>query len=287
MPWKLYCDSRKRVQGARGSSDSDFAIALPYPIAVRGKCYLDVVLLSNNFYTVRAGECDRIYLDENVAGVKRLIVLPPGQYTVTRLAEALAAALNSGRAIGGTYRVTYADAVNRLVIDLLTPVSTDIFRIWQEEQLKANAADWLTVVPGLTGQDLRSANRACGFMSGSFLTSSFSPPPGSTLGTAPDAPDVQPYKQLFIRSNLASGSSQSLGVNGETDIVRRVVIGNTPQGGMIHDMHANLLDCVKITGTPEYSQLWFQLIDVEGNVVDTHGHPLSFSVIFQDIDEEY
>ena len=286
MPWKLYVDSRKRVKGARGGTDSDFAIALPYPIAVKGKCYIDVVLLSNTFYTIRAGECDRIYLDENVAGTKRVAIIAPGQYTVLQLKDALVAALNNGKAIGGQYRVTYMEGTNRFVLDIVTPSATDVFRIWQEEHLKDNAVDWTGVV-SLTPNDLRSANRACGFLNGTFLISTYSAPNASTLGTAPDAPDVQPYKQLFIRSNLASGSSQSLGVNGETDIIRRVVTGNTPQQGMIHDVHANLLDCVKITGAPEYQQLWFQIIDVEGRVVSTHGHPVSFSVIFQDLDEEY
>ena len=46
MPWKLYCDSRKRVKGSRGDSDTDFAIKLPYPITVSGKCYIDVVLIA-------------------------------------------------------------------------------------------------------------------------------------------------------------------------------------------------------------------------------------------------
>ena len=97
MPWKLYVDSRRRVVGARGDSDSDFAIQLPYPITVSGKCYLDVVLLSNNFYTIRAGQNDRIYLDELAAQTKRLVTLAPGQYTVYELRDALVAALNNGR----------------------------------------------------------------------------------------------------------------------------------------------------------------------------------------------
>ena len=278
MPWKLYVDSRRRVKGARGSTDGDFAIALPRPIIVRGRCYLDVVLLSNNFYTIRAGECDRIYLDENDAATKRVAIVAPGQYTVLELKDALVAALNLNRAIIGQYQVSYLAATNRFALAIVNPASTDVARIWQEEYLKESVSDWTSVI-SLAANDLRSANRACGFLSGTFLSSTGVPAVG------PDAPDVQPYKQLFIRSNLAGGSAEALGVNGETDIVRRIVLGNTPQGGMIHDVHANVLDCVKITGTPEYSQLWFQIIDVEGRTVDTHGHPVSFSIIFQDLEE--
>ena len=278
MPWELYVDSRKRVKGARGDTDSDFAVALPYPVAVSGKCYIDVVLLSNNFYTIRAGECDRIYLDENDVATKRVAILAPGQYTVLELKDALVATLNLNKAIVGQYQVTYLTATNRFQLAIVNPAATDVVRIWQEEHLKANTADWSSVI-ALTANDLRSANRACGFLDGTFLSST------GTAVAATDAPDVQPYKQLFLRSNLASGSSQSLGVNGESDIIRRIVCGNTPQNAMIHDVHSTPNDSVAIAGTPEFSQMWFQLIDVEGRIVDTHGHPISFSIIFEDITE--
>ena len=262
----------------KGSTDADFAIALPRPIAVRGKCYIDVVLLSNNFYTIRAGECDRIYLDENDVATKRVAILAPGQYTVLELKDALVATLNLNKAIVGQYQVTYLTATNRFQLAIVNAAATDVVRIWQEEHLKANTADWSSVI-ALAANDLRSANRACGFLDGTFLSST------GTAVAATDAPDVQPYKQLFLRSNLASGSSQSLGVNGESDIIRRIVCGNTPQNAMIHDVHSTPNDSVAIAGTPEFSQMWFQLIDVEGRIVDTHGHPISFSIIFQDIEE--
>ena len=202
-----------------------------------------------------------------------------------QLAVVLAAALNSNKIIGGTYRVVYVSETNHFTVDIQNPSAADVCRIWQEAHLKANAADWTTLVPGITANDLHSANRACGFLDGTFLITTYSAPSASTLGTALGAPDVQPYKQLFLRSNLASGSSQSLGVNGESDIIRRIDCGNTPQNAMIHDVHSTPNDSVQIAGTPEFSQMWFQLIDVEGQIVDTHGHPISFSIILQDIEE--
>ena len=80
MPWKLYIDSRKRVPGARGDSDTDFAVQLARPITVSGKAYLDVVLCSNSFYLVRAGDSDRLYIAETQRSVKRVAFLVPGQY---------------------------------------------------------------------------------------------------------------------------------------------------------------------------------------------------------------
>ena len=277
MPWKLYIDSRKRVAGARGDSDSDFAVQLAYPITVSGKAYIDMVLLSNSFYTIRTGENDRIYLDENAAQTKRVVLLAAGQYNVFELRDALLGALQNGKAITGQYRITYLVNTNRFKIDIVNPAATDQFRIWSEKQLVANSTAWLS----FTGGVLRSANRPCGFLDGTYTAGT-----DVLAGTAPNAPDVQPYKQLFLRSSLGGGSAESLGVNGETDIIRRIVVGNVATNSLIHDVHSTPLDCVTINGTPELNQLWFQLIDVDGNIVNTHGHPISFSIIFVNVEQE-
>ena len=282
MTWKLYIDSRKRVKGARGDTDSDFAIQLPYPITVSGKAYCDVVLLGNSFYTIRTGDNDRIYLDELAAQWPRVATLTAGQYSVYELRDALVTALNANKLVTGQYAVTYATSTNRLVISLTNPASTDQYRIWQEEHMKANFNVWtgVTGATNISANNLQSANRPCGFLDGTTIQGT-----NVVSATAPNAPDVQPYKQLFLRSSLGGGSTHSLGVNGETDIIRRIVVGNTPVNGLIHDMHSQPFDCVTIPGNPEINTLWFELIDIDGKTIDTHGLPISFSIIFQDIDE--
>ena len=279
MPWKLYVDSRKRVPGARGDTDSDFAIQLPYPIEVSGKAYVDVFLLTNNAHTIYSGN-DRIYLDEGSAQTKRVATLAHGQYNVFELKDALVVALNNNKTITGQYRVTYLPTPNRLQIDLVNPASSDSFRIWQDQQLKAQIAAWQGITT-IAVDDLRSANRVCGFMGNSILAGT-----ATQAVTAPKAPDVQRHKQLFLRSSLGGGSHQSLGPNNETDIIRRIVVGNAPLNSVIVDVHSTPLDCVKINGNPELNTIWFQLVDVDGNIVDTHGHPVSFSIIFVDVVEE-
>ncbi len=278
MPWKLYLDSRRRVRGARGDSNSDFAIQLPYPITVSGKCFVDVCLIPNSFYTVRA-DCDRIYITENNTFTPRVATIAHGQYNVYELRDQLTIALNANKIITGQYACTYVASTNRYTISIINGVSGDQYSIWMEENLRQSGNQWMGVV-NMTAEDTSSANRACGFLDGATMD-------GTHLAsaTAPNAPDVQPYKQLFLRSNLGGGSAESLGVNGETDIIRRIVVANTPANGMIHDVHNNLLDAVTINGKPEINQLWFQLIDVDGKTVDTHGLPISFSIIFENVDD--
>ena len=107
MPWKLYLDSRKRVPGARGDSDTDFAVQLASPITVSGKAYLDVVLCPNSFYLVRAGDSDRLYVAEAQSSVERVDFLALGQYNAHTLATACQNALNQNKGIPGTYICQY------------------------------------------------------------------------------------------------------------------------------------------------------------------------------------
>ncbi len=274
MVWKLYCDSRKRVRNARGDTDSDFAIALPRPINVSGKCWIDSFLCGNSFYTCRAGECDRFYIDELASPVKRTCILAAGQYTVYQLRDALVTALNTNRLITGQYAVTYTPGINRLEISITNPtLPHDVFRVWPEELMQADAAAW-----GLTPESLHSANYALGFFGVAHLLN-------GPVVTGLKAPDVQPYYQLFLRSNLGGASSESLGPNFESDIVRRIVVGNVPQNSIIHDVQSSTVDCIRINGIMEFSQFWFELIDFNGKVVNTHGMPISFSICFADIDD--
>jgi len=280
MPWKLYLDSRRRVRGTRGDTDTDFAVQMPYPITVSGKCFVDVCLVGNSFYTIRA-DCDRIYLVEDSPTqslMPRVAFLAHGQYSVYELRDQIVIALNTNKIITGQYACTYVTATNRYVISMLNGVLGDSFTIWMEEGLRGVGTSWFAIP--LPGGEPKSANRACGLLDGMSLDGTYIAPV-----IAPNAPDVQPYKQLFLRSNLGGGSAESLGVNGESDIIRRIVVGNTPVNAVIHDVHSNALDCVTINGKPEFTQLWFQLVDVDGKVVDTHGLPISFSIIFVSLDE--
>ena len=281
MPWKLYLDARKRQPGG---TDTDFAIQLPYPINVSGKAFLDVILCPNSFYLVRAGDSDRLYVAETQSNVKRVAFLIPGQYDAHTLATACQNALNQNKGIPGTYVCQYLSALHRMRISITgSTTNNDAMQLWPDDSVAAAMASWTSVsnFAGAVATDLKTATRALGFMSsGGVLTCSHT----QDL-TGPHAVNVQPYSQLFIRSNLGGGSSESLGVNGESDICRRIVVGNTPINSMVYDVHSQAHDHVSINGKREFSSLWFQVIDVNGKVVDTHGLPVSFSIIFEDVDE--
>ena len=64
MPFKVYCESRFRQDTGGNNSDSEFTVELPHPIQVKGKTFLDTVLVPNTFYVIRAGENNRLHVRE-------------------------------------------------------------------------------------------------------------------------------------------------------------------------------------------------------------------------------
>ena len=290
MPWKLYLDSRKRVAGG---TDTDFAIQLPYPINVSGKAFVDVCLLANSFYTIRDDENDKLYMTETIANgtlYARRLTLPAGRYTVNTLATAIATAANttvfpgqnsSGTNLPNQFSCAYSALTGKIT---LTNTSANCsFGIWPHEYLKNNLSVWngvahVTMQLG-TASDIQDSSQVTGFTGTATLNSA------ATKIEANSMAQVQPFHQLFIRSNLGGGSAESLGVNGESDVIRRICVGNTPTDGMIYDVHSQAHDHVTINSKREFSSLWFQVLDHEGRIVDSKGAPISFSIIFEDVDE--
>ena len=114
MPFKLYVDSRFRKDTGGSNSDSEFTIELPHPIQVKGKAFVDTVLIPNTFYVIRTGENAKFYVREN-ASTYRVCTIAQGQYNAVTLKDALLVALQTGKTISGDYTVTYDIPTNKLV----------------------------------------------------------------------------------------------------------------------------------------------------------------------------
>ena len=136
MPFKLYVDSRFRKDTGGNNSDSEFTIELPHPIQVKGRAYVDVVLVPITFYVIRAGENDRFHIREDTS-TYRICTIAEGQYNAMTLKDALLLALQTGTTIASSYTVTYDIPTNRLVIGTLD--STASIHIFPTAWLNANA----------------------------------------------------------------------------------------------------------------------------------------------------
>ena len=123
MPFKVYVDSRFRQETGGSSSDSEFSVELPHPIQVKGRAFVDTVLVPNTFYVIRAGENDRFHVRENTS-TYRVCTIAEGQYNAMTLKDALLTTLQTGRSMTGAYTVTYDTTTNKLIIGNLDASGT-------------------------------------------------------------------------------------------------------------------------------------------------------------------
>ena len=279
MPFKVYVDSRFRQDTGGNNSDSEFTIELPHPIQVKGKAFVDTVLIPNTFYVIRAGENDKFHVRENTS-TYRVCTIAEGQYNAMTLKDALLVALQTGKTIPGNYTVTYDTTTNKLLIGTLDATAT--FHIYPTAWLKANSATWNTNSfagggPTIDASNLMDAGSVTGFSTGTSILSGNL----STSVTAPDVVNTQPYHQLFLRSSLGNGYD-AIGPDGSSDIIRRITC-QVPLNDMIVDQHSLPHDSVTV-GNREVSSLAFRLTDCFGKTVDTKGHHISFSIIFLEDD---
>ena len=276
MPFKLYVDSRFRVQTGGSSSDSDFTINLPHPVNVKGRAFVDTCLIPNSFFVIRAGENDRVHVRETHGNSHyRIVVIPEGQYNATTLAVAMKSVLDTGTNLSGLYTVAFNSQTGRLEIGC---TGTSTLAVFPDELLKTDPNSWnvaafangdLTV----DANNLRGAGAVIGFARGAAYISGSA----SVKAVAPDAVNCIPYHQMFLRSDLATGYD-AIGPDGSSDIIRRI----TCQVGLndsIVDQHSLPNDTVSI-GSRELTSHRFRLTDVFGKTLDTNGFHISFSIIF-------
>jgi hypothetical protein len=274
MPFKVYVDSRFRQDTGGSNTNCEFTVELPHPIQVRGRAYIDVILVPNTFYVVRAGENDRLHLREN-ASTYRIAVVAEGQYNAITLKDALLVALNTGKSMTGNYTASFDSLSNKYTIGNLDDTAT--FHVYPTKWLKANASTWnsfasATAVPQISGATLMDIGSVLGFNSWEILSGN-----DTVAIVAPDVVNLLPYHQLFLRSSIGTGYD-AIGPDGSSDIIRRITC-QVPLNSIIVDQHSQPHDSVNV-GNREVTSMSFRLTDVYGKTVNTNGHHISFSVIF-------
>jgi hypothetical protein len=195
----------------------------------------------------------------------RSVVIAPGQYNAMTLKDAVVTALNGvGKTITAQYAVEYRTYSNRLAVSLTQ--AGDTVDIWPASVVKANPAGWF--IPGT-----RDSSAVTGFAWAAVQTVT-----DVLHAVGNNAPNCQPYHQLFLRSSLGNGYD-AIGPDNSSDIIRRIVC-TVPLNDICVDQHGLGHDSVTVGTNREINSLSFRLTDVYGNTVDTNGHHVSFSILF-------
>ena len=279
MPYKIYADSRFRVERGGESSDAAFSIELPHPIRVKGRAFVDCFVCTNSFFSIRTGENDRIHIGEGVTGSAtiqyRIPTIAHGQYNATSLKSALLAALQTGKTITANYTVDYDEVTGRMKVGL-DGTGNEAFTIFPADLLKDEPFSWNGFVnnPALLidPKNLRDSGAVTGLNGSNLLIGD-----AFTDAIASESINIQPYGQLFLRSSLGTGYD-AIGPDGSGDIIRRILC-QVPLNDTIVDQHSLPHDSVTVHDM-EIASLSFRLTDVYGRTVNTHGHAVSFSIIF-------
>ena len=277
---RIFCDSRFRTNLA--DTNSDFSLQLPWSVSIPAgsQLFVDNITLSHSWPTITQKN-NKLYLQEiDGAGAKyhRMISLTPGQYNIATLAVEIQTQMRAGTFLAnGLYNVTFVSG--RLIISTTAPTGqaylfgrrelnneisfginwnfpgiglvefSSVFdTIWE-------AAD--AVSPPIPPNPREDACELIGLMQTGVAISSGTP---ATLAHV----DMQRYKCLYLCSSDL-GDSTSMNIRGNTDIIRKIVVGNSVQGDIIVDTMQTPTAFALFRTDTTLSYLKFQLRDYRGN----------------------
>ena len=271
MPTKrIYIDSRFRLPGG---TDSDFRYALKTPIEIpRGTIgWIDGVVISHSFNTVIQGHNDRLFVRE-VYGASyhdRALTIPAGDYNGYSLASTIEALLNIGTSLPQVWTVTFESGM--LTFGNTTPAASGGGYVLPREIVESPNFQpvWghmTTPAPHPLSLDGDASRLIGNLMAPAIVVN-------SVQSFTTEWIDLLPYHQLFLHSHIGAPTSQ--GPRGENTIARRIVVTGNPSD-LIVDHLSTQMDHIELG--EQLSTLHFSLRDVEGNLVDTRGHSISFAI---------
>jgi hypothetical protein len=276
---KLYIDSRFKT--ADSVSDGHFKVSLNQSINLPEDtvCYVDDITIPYTFYTIEDYNqhlyVRRIYRNPITDAIETLvdnyITIPAQNYTGLTLNEAIKNALNT--AFGGsTFNCTYSASNNEITI--ISNVVDYEFHIFTDLELKNNTAvgfppaAWTGGFPTDTSYlEPKSLNKVLGITYFNNYRTSYQ------SGFV----DLMNVHSIYISSpNLSS--FKTLGARGEQNIIKKVPV-NASYGYIIMDNVVAEHDYLDVSRR-SFSSFEIRLHDAYGNTINTHGAPVSLSLIF-------
>ena len=196
---------------------------------------------------------------------ERIVQLPLGVYNASTLRTQLQLSLNTGTQIAGAYTVTLANS-KFLVAWTDTAGNSSKSKIHTRADI-----DYLKVAhpnfPGNWGNELIGATLPHGyFQQGSPLYLSHV--------------DLMAHKTLHLACPTL-GETGFLALDGSTDVVKRVVLGQSGPGETINDAIAAPMAPIVFEHDSTLKVMHFVLRDWEGKPVNLSGHEISFEMIFE------
>ena len=282
---KVHVDSRFRSSG----TPTRFTYDLPETLTTYPECrmYVGEFALPITWDNVADGHNQLLLWEFTKTGVllhikSRVVTLPNGSYTGESIVPALQAALNSGKEVPGDY--TVARDVDRLTVSL-SANGDDSRGFWFFRQRDNDnphfRAFWndVTYSPDtLPPPGTRLVNDLLGFRADppAVLNPSFSDHLSTTYEGG--VVDMRLHRDAYLCSENMT-NFRVLGPNGARNVIKRIGI-DRPYGYIVNAAHSGLGDDWVPVGSISLKSLQFSIRDAWGNVLDTNGVEVSFSLIF-------
>ena len=279
MEWRRICvDSRFRT--ADSASSSDFWIQLPYPVQVEkgSLMYIDGICLSNSWPSIRQGVNDIIYIQEHVVGAAPdniTVYLQEGTYTAHTLKTEILTRLNAATLLPGTYTL---DLDNGKYTFGNTSIQATQGRalIFSKEHVDNTAFMKTFFGSGYSGA---SCTEMIGLFTNPMLADG-SAYIHSTQSLTGSFVDMVRHKQLFIHAP-GLGETSTMNLSGNTDIVRRVLLGGSGQGDVVTDTLSTGLSSISFSTDTTLQHIHFQIKGYDGLIIPMSNHEVSWEIVIQ------
>ena len=298
---KVIIDSRNAVTG----DAENFIISLPSTLQLPANtaCYVLDVALSYGFYTVEAGQNDKLYFLERYWNGSQditlvtTVTLSPGAYTATSLAAEIQTQINAVSVFLASYTCSYEPGTNTVLLSLAYSSSFPTFASYHgftilSKKLLADPAVQQRISALQPNFNFNAIHDASGLLS-LDATSTGTYDNSASLLHAYDNPavngsfpktlrsghiDVRSRHVLYIHSDALAGM-RTIGPNGSRSVICRVPV-TTTFGGMLFKEHSSHpLDYIPVGGRT-LTTLDVQVRDSFGQLVPLHGSHVSFELLF-------
>jgi len=274
---KCYIDSRYRTEDSKSDTDFKFDLKQSIDLPDNCHCYIDDIQIPHTWYSVENYN-NKFYVQifDQQTSTNHYFIVPliPQNHNGISLAADLQQRLTYIFPTFG-FTVVYSTSKGSLII---TSVNNELFRFLSDRELRALPTSIRFkdtnnggALVSINQSDLRSANSIIRNNNTSALAVAYTTPFIDLLNT----------HSIFIHSpNI--GSFETLGVRGESTIIKKVPVSSS-FGFLIIDSVVAQHDKIDVS-KQMFKQLEFQLKNVHGNVIDLHGSSISFSLIFESYD---
>jgi hypothetical protein len=246
---RIYIDSRYRDYQQDSHADFYYTLKRSVSCPPGARLYVDYVQIPNTVKTIQAGLNDKLFWTSRPVGggstTYNYQVIPEGNYDGAQLAAVVHAKM------GSAYTVSYDD--NNLAL-----------------KVSSDTLEFQFVLPSENVFFPTLKDQGCSAAIGHTQSAQF-----AQSWTSDSIPQLHRLKSVFLHSDI--GEAQSLSPHGAQDVIRKITM-TVPFGGIETDVHVSAWDWVDVGGR-ELLQMRFTFRDGLGNVLDTKGLPIVFSLV--------